>query len=335
MLYGIIGLLVVVIIFLIVKLRKKVELNKDKLTNLTQQVDAAAIQVDKLTFQKANLTKDIQEQTELLTNYNNKIIDIQNKYKNELNKKTEDLDLYFAHQKALRQSELDTDFECKEREQEKLLKAHYNELAREYAIKEENIKNNAEKTMAAALESQNNIINDTRLQQERFESLLEPLQQYEKEKQERLYYTIQVPDEYKDDIDFLLTTVSQKVQHPDVINKLVWAEYVKPYLDQTFKRVNIEDRAGIYKLTNLDSGKCYIGKSTNVKKRISDHFKSSIGIKSVADQAVHHAILKTGFWNWSIEVITYCEKEQLSELEKYYINFFKSQSFGYNKTGGG
>ena len=116
---------------------------------------------------------------------------------------------------------------------------------------------------------------------------------------------------------------------------MVWAEYVKPYIDETFKRVGIEDKPGIYKITNLDSDKCYIGKSTNVKKRITDHFKSSIGIKTIADQTVHHEIWKTGFWNWTIEIIIYCEKEQLNELEKYYIKFFKSQEFGYNKTGGG
>jgi len=39
---------------------------------------------------------------------------------------------------------------------------------------------------------------------------------------------------------------------------------------------------------------------------------------------VHHAILKEGFWNWTIEIITYCEKEKLNELEKYYISFFKT-----------
>jgi group I intron endonuclease len=110
---------------------------------------------------------------------------------------------------------------------------------------------------------------------------------------------------------------------------------VKPNLDDTFKRIDIKAEPGIYKLTSLSNGKCYIGKSTNVKTRISDHFKSAIGIKSIADQAVHHAILKEGFWNWQIEVITYCDKEQLSELEKYYIEFFKSQEFGYNRNAGG
>ena len=173
------------------------------------------------------------------------------------------------------------------------------------------------------------------MQEKKFQAILAPLQQYEKDKQERLYYTIQVPDEYKDDIDFLLTTVSQRIQHPDIINKLVWAEYVKPYIDETFKRVGIEDKPGIYKLTSLLNGKSYIGKSTNIKKRISDHFKASIKLESIAHQAVHDEILKTGFWNWIIEVVIYCEKTQLSELEKYYINFFKTQEWGFNKNQGG
>ena len=92
-----------------------------------------------------------------------------------------------------------------------------------------------------------------------------------------------MPDEYKEDINFLITTVSQKISHPDVINKLVWAEFVKPYIDETFKRVGIKDEPGIYKITNIENGKSYIGKSTNIKKRLADHFKSSIGIKTIAD----------------------------------------------------
>ena len=170
---------------------------------------------------------------------------------------------------------------------------------------------------------------------QRYESLLEPIKQYEKEKQERLFYTIQLPEEYQEDIEFLLTTVAAKVQHPDIISKLVWTEYVKPYIEETFKRIEIKAEPGIYKLTSLETGKAYIGKSTDVKKRIADHFKSTVGIKSIADQAVHHAILKEGFWNWTIEIITYADKDKLNELEKYYIEFFKTQEFGYNKNSGG
>lgn len=88
------------------------------------------------------------------------------------------------------------------------------------------------------------------------------------DKQARLFYTIQVPEEYHSDIDYLLTTVSQKIQHPDVINKLVWTEYFKSSMDDTIKRVGIKDEPGIYKITNINNGKSYIGKSTNVKKRL-------------------------------------------------------------------
>lgn len=179
------------------------------------------------------------------------------------------------------------------------------------------------------------IQDQTQFELQRFDGIISVLSQYEKERQKKLFYTIQLPEEFQDDIEFLLTTVAAKVQHPDIISKLVWAEYVKPNLDNTFKRLDTKAEPGIYKLTSLENGMAYIGKSTDVKKRIADHFKSAIGVKSIADQAVHHAILKEGFWNWSIEIITYADKEKLNELEKYYIEFFKTQEFGYNKNSGG
>ena len=81
------------------------------------------------------------------------------------------------------------------------------------------------------------------------------------------------------------------MRHPDIISKLIWTEYVRPYLDATCKRVGIDNRPGIYKITNINDKKAYIGKSTDMKKRIAEHYKSSVGIKSIADQAVHHAML--------------------------------------------
>ena len=230
---------------------------------------------------------------------------------------------------------MDEDFE--QREQER--KQHIDENVKLFIAQTQEQMNKVEEQAKIEIEhwqsAQQEIAAETNKQLKRYEGLLEPLRQYEKESQERLFYTIQVPDEYKDDIEFLITTVAQKVSHPDIINKLVWAEYVKPYIDDTFKRVGIKDEPGIYKLTNINTGKGYIGKSTNIKKRIADHFKSSIGIKTIADQAVHHEIYKTGFWNWLIEPIIYTDKDELNDLEKYYIEFFKTQEFGYNKNQGG
>lgn len=323
------GILLIIIILLIIKQNNKSVIDRSEAEKYQQELA-------QLRDEKQALIDDIKENSEsLIADYQDKISEIQSKYREALNKKAQDLDLYFENQKTTRQSEMDTDFERLWREKEEVLKSKYIEFEREELEREHKTRQETQAIIDSARESQENILAETRIQQERFEGLLQPLKQYEMEQQERLFYTIQVPDEYKEDINFLITTVSQKVQHPDIINKLVWAEYVKPYIDDTFKRVGIEDKPGIYKITNIDTGKCYIGKSTNVKKRIIDHFKSSIGLASIAHQEVHDAIYKLGFWNWTIEVIIYCDKEQLSELEKYYIDFFKSQEWGYNKKQGG
>ena len=322
------GILLIALVILTIKHGQKVIIDH-------READQYKIQVEQLLQRKQDLQSDIRAQTDLIDSYQKKILTVQEQYKKELNKKSSDLDAYFASQKQMRQSEMDTDFERLWREKEENLNNKYIKLEREELEKEHKIRQEVWENIEAARKSQDDIIADTLHQQQRFEALLEPLKQYEKEQQERLFYTIQVPDEYKKDIEFLLTTVAEKVQHPDVINKLIWAEYVKPYIDATFKRVGVKDEPGIYKLTSLIDGKCYIGKSTNIKKRIADHMKSVVGISTIADQTVHHIIAREGYWNWTIEPIIYCEKEKLSELEKYYIDFFKSNEWGFNKTKGG
>lgn len=271
---------------------------------------------------------DIQNQ---LDSAQTSLADARDEYHHLVNDRMAEIDQLMDEQRQRRQESLDETF----REKKAVLDSELDKTLKECDRQAEE----AKKWMADQVEEAQEKIKEYQLleqqQRERFLSVREPLLQYEKDKQAKLFYTIQLPEEYREDIEFLLTTVAAKVQHPDIISKLVWAEYVKPYLDDTFKRIEIKAEPGIYKLTNLDSGKAYVGKSTDVKKRIADHFKSAVGCKAIADQVVHHEILKTGFWNWSIEVITYCDKEKLSELEKYYIEFFDTQTFGYNRNAGG
>ena len=316
------------LIICLIKLKKKQVIDKSEYNKYWQELVTVKSELSNINYQ-------YQLQNEKTKEAEEKYQSIIQQYKKATSKNQEDLDNFFIQQREFRQSEMDTEFERQERERKESLNLQMKQFTEQAQERVNKAELDAQEEIKRLKQAQEAIAADTYYQEERFEALLLPLQQYEKEKQEKLFYTIQTPDEYKQDIEFLLTTVAQKVQHPDIINKLVWAEYVKPYLDETFKRVGIENKPGIYKLTNLDSGKCYIGKSTDIKKRIADHFKSSIGIKTIADQQVHHAILETGFWNWLIEYIIYCDKDELSDLEKYYINFFKSQEFGYNKNNGG
>lgn len=323
---GVIGLAIAAIC--IIKLRQKQVLDVRERNKLEQDVQL-------LKHNKSTLQEDLnfcQKQVEKEQQRFKSIVDEDNKI---LAQKAQEVDEFYDKAKARRLEQLENEIIQQEVSSKKLLQKNL-EIETDKYQKQTSL---LEQAYQSAVEEYNTrskqIVKDTEFQQERFNNLLAPLHQYEKAQQERLYYTIQVPEEYRNDIDYLLNVVSQKVNHPDIISKLVWAEYVKPYMDETIKRIGIKDEPGIYKITNIETGKCYIGKSTNVKKRLQDHFKSSVGIEAIASQVIHNAILKEGIWNWTIEVISYCEKEKLSELEKYYIDFFKSQEFGYNKKQGG
>lgn len=174
-----------------------------------------------------------------------------------------------------------------------------------------------------------------RSRRDEYASLIAPMELLEKEKLEKLFYCIYLTEEEKSDIMYLLTEVAPKVNHKDIVSKLVWQEYIKTPLDTTLRRVGVTDGPGIYKITNIDNGKCYVGKAVNVRKRIQDHFKSVVGIQNVSDQFIHQEIKKLGLDKWSIEQVCECLKDELSEKEKFYISFFKATEHGYNLKAGG
>ena len=314
MLYGI---LIIIIIVLVILLTRKRTLDQSEAIALKNEVK--------------QLQKDIEKNEDDLSDIMVKLEFEEAKYKKLVNEELNNVNKIIEDTKN--QQEIQLQNYLNEKKQN--IEAEIISIENKYAEKELQLVNEYSENVASITQKIDEYMNKLNDSQQLYESILGPLKQYEKDQQERLFYTIQVPEEYREDINYLLTVVNAQVKHPDIISKLVWAEYVKPYMDDMIKRVGIKDEPGIYKITHIDSGKPYIGKSTNVKKRLQDHIKSSVGISSIADQFVHHEILKTGLWNWTFEVITYCDKDKLSELEKYYINFFKTQEFGYNRKEGG
>jgi group I intron endonuclease len=93
----------------------------------------------------------------------------------------------------------------------------------------------------------------------------------------------------------------------------------------------------IYLIRNSVNGKGYIGQTvTGVSRRFGEH-KATSRIGSTL--ALHRAMRKHGFHNFSILEIASCgSKELLNELEQHYIKFFGTYSVtghGYNMTLGG
>lgn len=90
----------------------------------------------------------------------------------------------------------------------------------------------------------------------------------------------------------------------------------------------------IYKITNLNDGKIYIGQTLDFRKRVSAYHH--INPKIHPNRSIVKAINAEGSDNFSIEIIQRCEPEQLNALEKKYIEFYKASNhkYGYNDNNG-
>lgn len=93
---------------------------------------------------------------------------------------------------------------------------------------------------------------------------------------------------------------------------------------------------GIYKITNLQNGKIYIGQAVDINRRWSEHKSHSFSPNHISyNFAIHRAIRKYGIKGFSFEVLEECDESQLNEREIYWIQKFDSKNCGYNMTDGG
>ena len=96
---------------------------------------------------------------------------------------------------------------------------------------------------------------------------------------------------------------------------------------------------GIYKITNKINGKAYIGMSVDIEGRWKGHIKYAFDEKNENSPYYHNrlytAFRKYGLENFEFEVLEECEKHQLKEREKYWIEYYDTYNNGYNLTTGG
>lgn len=93
---------------------------------------------------------------------------------------------------------------------------------------------------------------------------------------------------------------------------------------------------GIYKITNTITKKCYIGQTTNIKRRWNAHKNKYNNPKDCHyNIPLYTEMRKYGINNFKFEIIEECEKERLPEREKYWVKYFDCYKNGYNCTAGG
>ena len=98
------------------------------------------------------------------------------------------------------------------------------------------------------------------------------------------------------------------------------------YIDAHYlKKIILEEnkgKSGIYMFTNKVTKDFYIGQSKNLYNRFLNYFNPSY-IRRLKNSIIGRAIIKYGYSNFSITILEYCDKVDLTAKEQYYFDTLK------------
>lgn len=128
-----------------------------------------------------------------------------------------------------------------------------------------------------------------------------------------------------------IRSVAHLLRDPEPINKVIWKVYYeKPYTDLIGRVIGSGVHCGIYKITNIENQKCYIGQAANLAERFRQHIKRGIGAEPATRNKLYPAMQEIGVENFTFEVIEECDRSLLDEREDYWQDFYKAKEFGYS-----
>ena len=148
------------------------------------------------------------------------------------------------------------------------------------------------------------------------------------------FYRLVLTDEDVSEIKHL-REVLPYLRDKTPLNKVIYKVYYeKPLTDMIGRVVGPGIHTGIYKITHIQSGKCYVGQAANIADRWRQHVKRGVGAEDWTRNKLYPAMYSLGVENFSFEIIEECERSKLNEREKYWTEFFHAQDFGYSIRSG-
>lgn len=151
----------------------------------------------------------------------------------------------------------------------------------------------------------------------------------EMEKQQKDFYRIQLSPEDLEEIK-RLREVEQYLRQKEPLNKVIYkCYYEKPLTSMIGRVLGNRKIMGIYKITNLDNGMCYVGQSVDVADRWRQHVKRGVGAEPVTQNKLYPAMKSIGVENFMFELIEECKGNELTPREKYWTDFYQAQTYGY------
>ena len=166
--------------------------------------------------------------------------------------------------------------------------------------------------------------------QKKVDSATEVAKRAEAEQNKKEFYRIHLSNEDIEEIK-RIRSIEPYLRNKEPLNKIIWKYYYeKPVNEMIGRVIGPGIHIGIYKITEIESGKCYVGQSVDLSSRFKQHIKRGIGAETPTKNKLYPAMLAIGPENFTFEIIQECQKEELDSLEDEYQAFFHSIDFGYS-----
>lgn len=153
-------------------------------------------------------------------------------------------------------------------------------------------------------------------------------------KAQKEYYSINISTLELNDVK-ILREIEYKLNNPRVLRMLVWQNFFREPMNQLCNNIiGIKTKSGIYKITNQITDICYVGQAVDLAKRWKDHAKCGLGIDTPVNNKLYKAMQTDGIENFTWEILEECSSNELNEKEKFYIELYQADKYGYNVKGG-
>ena len=293
---------------------------------LIHKADLKKVSIAKQQQKKQQLTNQIKQLSDIYNDYNLRIQNILQEIQIVKARAEETTANYIANQKQITLDYIN----------------NQQQLA-EQKIKEINA--NTQQEIAAIHEDLQNIRCSAAQQKEQIQNELNKLKASlsagvearlrEQQKKDKInFYKLSINDADLADVK-MLENLKTSFHKPVVLSKLIWTQYFQKQMTELCDRVlGKKTVCGIYKITNLLTEQCYIGQSVNISDRWKQHCKCGLGIEASATNVLYNSMQKDKVWNFTFELLEECPKEMLNEKERFWINMYQSNMFGYNSTKG-
>lgn len=322
-----IGFIIGILIYFLVPQKKKFD---DGFNLAIKDISKAAEELYNKELQEKTqkIEQDIAEieeqKKQLLDNYTKAVADFEETYKKKVEDKKETIEKIMNDQiQAIKDENNRQRIELDK--QKKEIFDNYGEVVKEYEEKKARAKEKYDKVM----EEYNNTIAKKK---EEIQNLIEQFKRDEEAREETDFYRIAIPESFKDDIA-KLKSIAAQLSKPSTLYKLIWKEYYENSFNAMTGRVlgNDADKSGIYKITNIKNQMVYIGQTkAGFKNRWRTHAKRAVKAEEGTSNRLYQEMWNEGLENFTFQVIEICNKDNLTEREKFYIDFYNSKDYGYN-----